>query len=182
MKLITTGIDAGSSRAGIVTLEYNEGYRFKLLNAHHVRLDKEPYKDRDFQQRMAALYRITVRDLKKWKPDVVVVEHIRFAGGGRNLDGYLKSARSQQTAELAVLEALGSLPFEMLASQIRARLRIKGKKRDDAKAEVMAMVNKTFEADLREMGLYPLSGDQDDLSDAAAMALIGPALWKKAAE
>lgn len=166
------GIDAGSSKAGMALVEFVDGRRV-LSELKHIRLDLSPFNKLCLSDRLVRLFRIATNVLKRMKPDYVVVELIRVRNGGRNMDAYLASGRSMQTVSLAA-GLLGIPVIEALAVQTRSVMHILSKKREDAKAEGLKVINDLYKYRLPEIG-YPdgLSASDDDLSDAALMALAG---------
>jgi Holliday junction resolvasome RuvABC endonuclease subunit len=166
------GIDAGSNRTGVALVESIDG-RHTLSDLKLIRLDLTPFNKMPVSERLLHLFRVTVKVLNRMQPDYVVVEKIRVRNGGRNMDGYLASGRSMQTVSLAA-GTLGIPVIEALAVQTRSVMHIASKKRDDAKAEGLRVINERYAARLPEIG-FPggLTQSDHDLSDAALMALAG---------
>lgn len=167
------GIDSGSRKAGLTLLEHEPGEPLRLTYMNHIRMDLAGWEDTHERDRFHYLFTTLRLDLGMLEPDLVIVEHIRVRGGGRNLDTYLLSARGQQTAELAALD--NNIPVvSLMANQVRSRLDIKGKGRDAQKKATMAKMNGIFEDAITEQGYFPLAGVKEDIGDSTALAMMGP--------
>lgn len=166
------GIDASTLKSGIAIIETDPIQR-SLLYVEHIRLDKAPYRDYTPPQRTHVLFNKIKKIISEHKPDIVSLEKIRVFNGGFNMDALLAVVRAQEAASLAAFEA-GTQAVEIMASQVRGKLGIKGKKRAAAKTEVRLLVNRLFKVDLARLG-YPegVSSTEDDISDAVAMAMVG---------
>lgn len=169
------GIDAGTRKIGFATLLHEEK-TLSIVDLYHLRLDVAPWEEEPTDARLQELFRIARNIIRRVIPDHVLVEHIRVRGGGRNLDTYLTSARAQQSVALAAYDCgVGSI-HGIMANQVRSRLNIRAKGRDAQKKATLAFVNGRFEDDLERINGGPLIGVQDDLSDAIALAMTGPAV------
>ena len=178
MKFRFAGIDSGTRRAGLVYMDYEPGGLLEISHIEHIRMDLVAWKEATISSRFQYLFDTLTLSLTLMKPTLVIVEHIRMRGGGRNLDSYVQSARAQEVAELSATH-IGIPIVSLLASQVRSRLSIKGKGRVEQKKSTIRRIELIHQSALREAGMFPLTPTLDDVADAAALAMMGPTEAKK---
>lgn len=183
--MIVLGVDGGSRRAGAAVVKFGPDGP-QLLDARLIRMDIQPWTDRRASERLYFLFSTIAALTTEWRPDLVGVELSRVRNGGkhRNLDAYLVTAKSQQSAVLGALhgaiaaDLTGLRVVEVPASQIRSRLRIKARATDAAKEAVRTLFNKLCPLELQIAGFNapdgPVPDSMYDVTDAIAVAWTAP--------
>lgn len=179
MATVCMGIDGGSLKAGMAIVSATNDEQ-ELITARLIRMDVVPYKERSAPERLFYLCEVIRDAVIEFRPDIISIEHIRVNNGGFNMDSYLVSAKAQQSAVIGALLAAKehNIPIKIIqpmASQVRARLGIKAKKRKEAKDEVRKFFNKKCEIELLSCGFVdtidgPVGKSICDVTDAVSYA------------
>jgi len=143
-----------------------------------MRLDLVPYSKMPFYKRLFHLNKKVSAVIKDTSPDLIVVEHIIFNKGGRNMGSTMKSSQSEMSVAITAAEH-GIDYLGINSTQMASNLGVKTRPRAIKKQQTIDKINEIFEFDLAICLGRQLTEKDDDLADSLGLCVAGKRYWEK---
>lgn len=153
----------GATRTCGISLLSQDGGPIQLQQARNICIDEElsiPARLVYFKDRYLEI-------IDELKPDLIAIEDLKFNHGAPNFSSLTKVAMIIGVAVETARRYNGRDPILITASTVRSAIGNTAKK--NKKAETRRIVNAHFRENLTLLKMYPLKGNQEDISDSIAL-------------